>query len=518
LGQNDYMRTMRLPMNTNWPITKGPWQMGGLEIKSRVKPTSVAGEREILWTVAGELRKIAALDIEPKPVVTRQIRMAPGPEEPPKKTGYIVLGGGLATKIGEAIERTGAEAMVVSIPEWRINTQNVALLIEKAKSALEGREQHAIILVGLEDSYYQTQSEEGYTMPARKDIDGHFHVDGDLHVANKEAQMRMFKLMEPIWRLAPKQVMIIISPMIRYLTARCCTVPDHIPNRTAPNFESMIWSSLEGVRNNLKVSLHSSGFTQCRVLDPNMDIATLKQEEAWGEDPVMPKDVVFDRIAASLNMVEARVDKRKLSAGAMAAPAAKKAKPPAAPPVPVSRSDPVPVSLQKNQNQTRTAHQVQDFLPGAMPRDVRIMDREAEASRARRENREEAVSRSRSRSSTRGGEPYERRGNQRRGQETRGGPVPWHGRGLRRGNGGGGGEHRGRMGGDEERGGGRGSRRGYGRSLRAGGGGRGYYSTHPYYYEDDRRSYRSYRGGGGGGRWLRLLILRGEAGREQTGE
>jgi hypothetical protein len=122
MGQDDYMRTMRLPINTIWPLTKGPWQMGGLEIKSRVKPVSLAAEREILWTVAGELRKIAALDIEPKPVVTRQIRMAPDPDEPPQKTGYIVLGGRLATKIGEAIRRTGAEAMVVSIPEWRINS------------------------------------------------------------------------------------------------------------------------------------------------------------------------------------------------------------------------------------------------------------------------------------------------------------------------------------------------------------------------------------------------------------
>jgi hypothetical protein len=416
VGQKDAARTMRLPINTSWPATKGPWQMGGLEIKTRVKLVSLAAEKEIMWKVAGELRKIAALDIEHKPVVTHQIRMAPDPDEPPQKTGYVVLGGGLGLKIGEAIKRTGAEAMVVSIPEWRVNTQNVALLVEKAKSALEGREQYAIILVGLEDSYYQTQSEEGYTMLARKDNDGHFHVDGDLLVVNKEAQMRLFKLMEPIWRLAPKQIMIIISPMIRYLTGSCCADPDHIPNRTAPNFESVIRSSLEGLRNNLKVSLHSSGFHHCRVLDPNMDIATLKREVAWGEDPVVPNDVVFDRIAASLYMVEARVDKRNLSTGAMAAPAAKKSKQLATLPVPASGSDPVPVSQPRSQ--PRSSTQVQSLMPGAIQMDVRVMDREAEARRARMETREVNESRSSSRSSTRGrgGESNERRGYQRRGQ------------------------------------------------------------------------------------------------------
>jgi hypothetical protein len=199
-------------------------------------------------------------------------------------------------------------------------------------------------------------------------------------------------------------------------------------------------------------------------------------------------------------MVESRVDKRKQSTGAMAAPAAKKTKTPAAPPVPASRPDPVPEHTKNTKKTGQLRNASHEFIPGEMPRDVRILDREAEASRARGEQREEVASRSSSRSSTRGREPYERREYQGRGSETHGGPALWTGRGLGRGGGGGGGgEYQGRRGGDEMRRGSgtRGPRRGQGRSLGAGGGGRGYYSSNPYYYEEDHRRYRGYRGGGG---------------------
>jgi hypothetical protein len=59
VSQEDYARTMRLHVSTDWSAIKLLWQMEGLELKSRVKPVSTTVETDIIWTVEGELRKLA---------------------------------------------------------------------------------------------------------------------------------------------------------------------------------------------------------------------------------------------------------------------------------------------------------------------------------------------------------------------------------------------------------------------------------------------------------------------------
>jgi hypothetical protein len=58
-----------------------------------------------------------------------------------------------------------------------------------------------IVIAGLDESYYMAQYEEFHTSPARKDAEGIYHIDGDLVLAAKEAQLKILKLLEPIWEL-----------------------------------------------------------------------------------------------------------------------------------------------------------------------------------------------------------------------------------------------------------------------------------------------------------------------------
>jgi hypothetical protein len=114
---------------------------------------------------------------------------------------YLVVCGPLAAKLAEAMTKQGNEAQSVVVQEWRINSCNVTTLEEKTKVTIEDYKPSTIILIGLERSIYQAQTEDGYSMPIRKTIAKDYHVKGDLIVCSKDVQVKHFKNLEPLWKL-----------------------------------------------------------------------------------------------------------------------------------------------------------------------------------------------------------------------------------------------------------------------------------------------------------------------------
>jgi hypothetical protein len=116
-----------------------------------------------------------------------------------------------------------------------------------------------VILVGLESSIYQAQTEDGYSMPTRKTIASDYHVEGELVVCSKEVQIKHFKKLEPIWKLDTNVKLVVVCPMLQDIAGSCCEDADHVPNRVNQNFESKLRGDLEALKNNLKMYLPTRG-------------------------------------------------------------------------------------------------------------------------------------------------------------------------------------------------------------------------------------------------------------------
>jgi hypothetical protein len=74
--------------------------------------------------------------------------------------------------------KQGIEAQSVVVQEWRINSCNITTFEDKTKVAIEDYKPSTIILIGLESSIHQAQTEDGYSMPIRKTIAVDYHVEG----------------------------------------------------------------------------------------------------------------------------------------------------------------------------------------------------------------------------------------------------------------------------------------------------------------------------------------------------
>jgi hypothetical protein len=291
------------------------WTMQGFRLVKEIKPTSSGREATVILQMISELRNKLALYISDSPSFERdrvvQFEIGAG-----SNTNYLVVGGPMAASLAEAMSKQGIEAQSVVVQEWRINACNVTTLVEKTRVAIGDYKPSTIILVGLESSIYQAQTEDGYSMPIRNTIAGDYHVEGELVVCNKEVHVKHFKNMEPLWTLDESIKMVVVCPLLQYIAGSCCEDADHIPNRGNQNYESKLRSDLEALKNNLKMYLHTGGHHHCRVMDPLVDLKEMKTDEIWGKDPTTSTEAALGRMAGGIHAVEVRLKhKRQLSVG-----------------------------------------------------------------------------------------------------------------------------------------------------------------------------------------------------------
>jgi hypothetical protein len=196
--QTDYERLVRLPMAAKWPSNKAIWVMSSFELPLAIHPTTEGAEREIILSIIGELRTGLALELDQSPSLDRKMP-ARGWGGQPESIDYLIFGRTkTSAMMADALVRKGKKCELVSYPEWRITQAFVARMDTDLAAAMAAKRPKAIIVAGLDESYYMAQYEEVHTSPARKDVAGHYHIDGDLIVAAKTAQLRMLNIMAPV--------------------------------------------------------------------------------------------------------------------------------------------------------------------------------------------------------------------------------------------------------------------------------------------------------------------------------
>jgi hypothetical protein len=137
-------------------------------------------------------------------------------------------------------------------------------------------------------------------------------VEGELVVC--ASQIKLFKLLEPMWTLDTNTKLVVVCPFLQYIAGSCCDDADHTPNRKLQNFEIKIRSDLEGLKQNLKMYLHTGGHHHCRVMDPLVDTKEIPADKMRGKDPTKPTEEVYEKVAAGIHAVEVRLKLKRQAA------------------------------------------------------------------------------------------------------------------------------------------------------------------------------------------------------------
>ena len=101
-----------------------------------------------------------------------------------------------------------------------------------------------------------------------EESEGKYHVHGELTFVPKELQYSMFTDIKSIIELASSHQKIIISPLPRYLNARCCGDADHMSNLEEEGYRRNLVEEVLACRKNLRDFAFRLGIRNLRVACP----------------------------------------------------------------------------------------------------------------------------------------------------------------------------------------------------------------------------------------------------------
>jgi hypothetical protein len=161
--------------------------------------------------------------------------------------------------------------------------------------------------------FYAVDPNGNRSLPTRS-MDGKYHVIGDLAFADRGTLKELFTAAVPLLRAGGMQKKIIISPLMRYILAPCCTKPNHMANRKDGEFGPELTSALENLFKWIKEMAYMKRIKNYYVLCPNATLAdgvTSKKEakmvaKYWKADPVHMSKDGYKRLA--LGIIEDLVD------------------------------------------------------------------------------------------------------------------------------------------------------------------------------------------------------------------
>ena len=141
-----------------------------------VKPLEEKDEREIIHTLINEARSSFGVKVSNNLVLDR------AGVKPKKTAKYTVLGGSNADRLGRVMKNLGNEVVRVTSPGWRPTEKEV----EEMMDGLKGKvlKESTVIVMGMDNSMFYAEDENGESTLPRKDKNNHYHVAGSVQVAS----------------------------------------------------------------------------------------------------------------------------------------------------------------------------------------------------------------------------------------------------------------------------------------------------------------------------------------------
>ena len=223
----------------------------------------------------------------------------------------VVCGGSNADRTADALAKMGHRVLKVIEPGWRAIKSKISRMTASLEALLKEEGGCCVVFQLLDNTVYMAETEDGSLIPARKELGGGYHIDGDLRLAPKELQYKMVTLMKPLFDAAGNNRKVLVAPIPRYLLEPCCADEEHMPNRRLPEFRQTLEDGLFDCRKHLRDTTFRMGLRNLRVIGPLRDLRRLG-DGIWREGPVHMGEEGYHCIASLVitNLAELSAKRR----------------------------------------------------------------------------------------------------------------------------------------------------------------------------------------------------------------
>jgi hypothetical protein len=265
---------------------------GYVDIPNAIDAVSEVDERNIIDQLVQELNMGFMTELA-ECTVDRDVDSGQDEEDPLCGKRLIMIGASHGVRIANILEDMGAIVVDLSIPGWRISSENVASQVQQLSSVLaENFDGETLIVYHLFDNSVFLESNDDIQQPPERGSDGKYHIRGKLKVADRDSFKQLFTEVLPLFRAGLDHKKFILSPLLRYTVKPCCRDTTHLTNKRDKDFLQVIsltdicsWLSAMAFTRRIR---NFTVINPVQLLGPEDDIvaSALAVSQYYKDDPV----------------------------------------------------------------------------------------------------------------------------------------------------------------------------------------------------------------------------------------
>ena len=304
-AQGPFQQRLRMPttLDSLKPATFIKEHFQGLTIV----PLDEARERDIMSSLIKELNSKFNTGLDLNFSTSRETagssdNLATLP--PPEK--FILIGSSHLTRLTAALKGLGETVYSLASPQWRLTDENVQETARRLEEAVKLNPTATVIYQLYDSSVYFASSAPGEQALPRRGQDGKFHVIGELLLADWTAFRKIYYMSIPLLRAGGDNKKLILSPLPRYSTSRCCDDTSHISNFGKDGYGTTIGEALGDIQGWIDDFSRGKRIKNYEVICPAIMMLPSDKESKvmlaryWGADPVHLTPDGYDKLAEKL--------------------------------------------------------------------------------------------------------------------------------------------------------------------------------------------------------------------------
>jgi hypothetical protein len=226
---------------------------------------------------------------------------------------FIIVGGSHAGRLADCLDDLKLDVVDLSVPGWTLTEAKAERMAVQLHDVLnEGNTKKQVVIFQLFDNdIFRGRREDGKIVPAYKcDSDGRYHIEGELHVCDRNAVKELFNIASIVLRAGGESDKVLLSPVLRYMKKKCCDAEGHIVNKKAKSYLADMGVALNGVADWLGELAFRKRIRSYKILNPIALLGDTEEDDLfkvakriakfWGSDPKHMKAKGYKQLAQSL--------------------------------------------------------------------------------------------------------------------------------------------------------------------------------------------------------------------------
>ena len=144
---------------------------------------------------------------------------------------FVIVGGSHSTRLAAALSSAGCSVVDISQPAWKLTHTSAKEAARDLTTAVFGSDEETIVIAWLyDDTIYQVQDDGFSNLREPVRSEGQDHIDGRLGLFKNHMLWDHLIVSVPVLRAAGGRPLILIGPLPRFHSAKCCDSSDHVTN------------------------------------------------------------------------------------------------------------------------------------------------------------------------------------------------------------------------------------------------------------------------------------------------